>query len=160
MIVNALRTGFMEGNGKHYQQPRIELRPRPKYSFDGRIYAVASSEDSVESAARLGGHMVMFSDRPWPMRLPAIPRLAEPFPILILFDDLSKKVGKVFPFAFHVEERSTAKAESPTSGALDDRDVWLLQTLLVADFHLPTSLGKLTRQWEIEGHSTFPHTRL
>jgi hypothetical protein len=28
----------------------------------------------VESAARLGAHMVMFSDRPWPMRLPAIER--------------------------------------------------------------------------------------
>ena len=77
MIVDALRTGFMEGNGKHYQQPRIELRPRPKYSFDNRIYAVASSEDSVESAARLGAHMVMFSDRPWPMRLPAIQRNRE-----------------------------------------------------------------------------------
>ena len=77
MIVDALRTGFMEGNGKHYQQPRIELRPRPKYSFDGRIYAVASSEDSVEAAARLGAHMVMFSDRPWPMRLPAIQRNRE-----------------------------------------------------------------------------------
>ncbi len=72
MIVEALRTGFMEGNGKHYPQPRIELRPRPKYDFDGRIYAVASSDDSVEAAARLGAHMVMFSDRPWPMRLPAI----------------------------------------------------------------------------------------
>ena len=77
MIVDALRTGFMEGNGKHYQQPRIELRPRPKYSFDNRIYAVASSEDSVEAAARLGAHMVMFSDRPWPMRLPAIQRNRE-----------------------------------------------------------------------------------
>jgi alkanesulfonate monooxygenase SsuD/methylene tetrahydromethanopterin reductase-like flavin-dependent oxidoreductase (luciferase family) len=77
MIVEALRTGFIEGNGKHYRQPRIELRPRPKYPFDGRIYAVASSEDSVEAAARLGAHMVMFSDRPWPMRLPAIQRNRE-----------------------------------------------------------------------------------
>lgn len=77
MIVEALRTGVMEGNGKFYQQPRIEIRPRPKYSFDGRIYAVASSEDSVEAAARLGAHMVMFSDRPWPMRLPAIQRNRE-----------------------------------------------------------------------------------
>jgi alkanesulfonate monooxygenase SsuD/methylene tetrahydromethanopterin reductase-like flavin-dependent oxidoreductase (luciferase family) len=77
MIVNALRTGFMEGNGPHYPQPKIELRPRPKYSFDGRIYAVASSEDSVESAARLGGHMVMFSDRPWHMRLPNIQKNRE-----------------------------------------------------------------------------------
>lgn len=74
MIVEALRTGFMEGNGPYYKQPRIEIRPRPKYSFDGRIYAVASSEDSVDSASRLGGHMVMFSDRPWHMRLPAIQR--------------------------------------------------------------------------------------
>ncbi len=74
MIVKALRTGFMEGNGRYYTQPRIEIRPRPKYNFDGRIYAVASSEDSVDSAAWLGGHMVMFSDRPWHMRLPAIQR--------------------------------------------------------------------------------------
>src|SRR6516164_11700325 len=77
MILEALRTGWMEGDGTYYKQPRVELRPRPKYSFDGRIYAVASSEDSVDSAARLGAHMVMFSDRPWPMRLPAIQRNRE-----------------------------------------------------------------------------------
>jgi alkanesulfonate monooxygenase SsuD/methylene tetrahydromethanopterin reductase-like flavin-dependent oxidoreductase (luciferase family) len=74
MIINALKTGFMEGNGQYYKQPRIELRPRPQHSFDGRIYAVASSEDSVESAAKLGAHMVMFADRPWEMRAPAIQR--------------------------------------------------------------------------------------
>jgi alkanesulfonate monooxygenase SsuD/methylene tetrahydromethanopterin reductase-like flavin-dependent oxidoreductase (luciferase family) len=72
MIVDALRTGFIEGDGPFYKQPRVELRPRPKYSFDGRIYAVASSEDSVVSAARIGAHMVMFADRPWEMRMPAI----------------------------------------------------------------------------------------
>ena len=77
MIVKALRTGWIEADGVYYKQPRVELRPRPKYSFDGRIYAVASSEDSVDSAARLGAHMVMFSDRPWPMRLPAIQRNRE-----------------------------------------------------------------------------------
>ncbi len=38
---------------------------------------MASSEDSVEAAARLGAHMVMFSDRPWHMRLPAIERNRE-----------------------------------------------------------------------------------
>lgn len=74
MIINALRTGFIEGNGKFYRQPRVELRPRPQHSFDGRIYAVASSEDSVNSAAKLGAHMVMFADRPWEMRLPVIER--------------------------------------------------------------------------------------
>jgi len=29
MILEALRTGWMEGDGKYYKQPRIELRPRP-----------------------------------------------------------------------------------------------------------------------------------
>ena len=77
MIIEALKTGFMEGDGEHYPQPRIEIRPRPKYSFDGRIYAVASSEDSVASCAKLGAHMVMFADRPWHMRLPAIERNRE-----------------------------------------------------------------------------------
>src|SRR5438445_7272996 len=72
MIINALKTGFIEGDGKYYKQPRIEIRPRPQHSFDGRIYAVASSEDSVDSAAKLGAHQVMFADRPWEMRAPVI----------------------------------------------------------------------------------------
>ena len=77
MILAGLRTGFMEGNGRHYKQPRIEIRPRPARSFDGRIYAVASSDDSVVSAAKLNARMVMFADRPWPMRMPAINRHRE-----------------------------------------------------------------------------------
>ena len=74
MIVEALNTGFIEGNGKYYQQPRTEIRPRPQHSFDGRIYAVAASDESVLSAARLGAHIVMFADRPWEMRMPGIER--------------------------------------------------------------------------------------
>jgi alkanesulfonate monooxygenase SsuD/methylene tetrahydromethanopterin reductase-like flavin-dependent oxidoreductase (luciferase family) len=74
MIVSGLKSGFMEGDGQYYKQPRVEIRPRPKHSFDGRIYAVASSEDSVDSAAKLGARMVMFADRPWEMRAPVINR--------------------------------------------------------------------------------------
>jgi alkanesulfonate monooxygenase SsuD/methylene tetrahydromethanopterin reductase-like flavin-dependent oxidoreductase (luciferase family) len=74
MIAEALRTGFIEGDGTYYKQPRTEIRPRPQHSFDGRIYAVASSEDSVLSAAKLGAHIIMFADRPWEMRLPGIER--------------------------------------------------------------------------------------
>ena len=62
----------MEGNGTFYKQPRTEIRPRPSRSFDGRVYAVASSDDSVVSAAKLNARLVMFADRPWPMRMPAI----------------------------------------------------------------------------------------
>src|SRR6185312_15144383 len=72
MILAALRTGFMEGDGIHYKQPRTEIRPRPTHAIDGRVYAVASSDDSVVSAAKLNARMVMFADRPWPMRMPAI----------------------------------------------------------------------------------------
>jgi alkanesulfonate monooxygenase SsuD/methylene tetrahydromethanopterin reductase-like flavin-dependent oxidoreductase (luciferase family) len=74
MIVEALKTGFIEGKGKYYKQPRTEIRPRPQHSFDGRIYAVAASEESVESAAKLGAHIIMFADRPWEMRMPGIER--------------------------------------------------------------------------------------
>ena len=35
MIVEALKTGFIEGDGKFYTQPRIEIRPRPKIRFPG-----------------------------------------------------------------------------------------------------------------------------
>src|SRR5438445_3666021 len=69
MIMRALRTGFMEGDGPFYRQPRTEIRPRPARAFDGRVYAVASSVDSVVSAARLDARMVMFADRPWPIRM-------------------------------------------------------------------------------------------
>ncbi len=74
MIVEALKTGFIEGDGPYYKQPRIEIRPRPQHSFDGRIYAVAASDESVLSAAKLGAHIVMFADRPWEMRMPGIER--------------------------------------------------------------------------------------
>ena len=54
MIVQAVKTGWIEGDGKYYPQPKVELRPRPKYDLSDRIYAVASSDDSLSSAARLG----------------------------------------------------------------------------------------------------------
>ena len=79
MILEALRTGFIEGKGKFYPQPRIEIRPRPEKSFADRTYAVASSEDSIDAAARLNARMLMFADRPWPLRLPGIQKYRELF---------------------------------------------------------------------------------
>ena len=74
MIVEALRTGFIEGDGAYYKQLRTEIRPRPQHSFDQRIYAVAASDESVLSAAKLGAHIIMFADRPWEMRMAGIER--------------------------------------------------------------------------------------
>jgi alkanesulfonate monooxygenase SsuD/methylene tetrahydromethanopterin reductase-like flavin-dependent oxidoreductase (luciferase family) len=74
MVLEALRTGWIEGSGPYYPQPRTPLRPAPERSFEGRVYAVASSDDSVEAAARLKAAMVMFADRSWSARLPSIER--------------------------------------------------------------------------------------
>lgn len=79
MIVEAMETGWMEGEGPHYRQPRVEIRPRPRFPIRDRLYAVASSDDSVVSAAKIGARMVMFADRPWPSRLGAIERHRELF---------------------------------------------------------------------------------
>ena len=79
MVLDALRTGYVEGDGPYFSQPRTEIRPRPRSDMAGRIYAVASSDDSVVSAARLGARMVMFADRPWPIRMPSVNRWRELF---------------------------------------------------------------------------------
>lgn len=65
MILKALETGYIEGEGPYYPQPRTPIRPRPFRSFQGRIYSVAMSPDSVLSAARLGAQPVMFTQRAW-----------------------------------------------------------------------------------------------
>ena len=72
MVLEGLRTGFVEGDGPYFPQPRTEIRPRPERPFDDRFYTVASSDDSVESAARFAGRMTMFADRAWEHRMPSI----------------------------------------------------------------------------------------
>lgn len=74
LIVNALRTGVFEGDGKYYPTARAEIRPRPSRSFDGRIYAVANSSDSLEACAQIGGRMILFSEARWEKRLENINR--------------------------------------------------------------------------------------
>jgi alkanesulfonate monooxygenase SsuD/methylene tetrahydromethanopterin reductase-like flavin-dependent oxidoreductase (luciferase family) len=74
MVLSALTTGVISGNGPFFPQAPMPIRPAPTKPFHDRFYAVASSEDSVESAARLGGRMVMFADQPWEKRMPSITR--------------------------------------------------------------------------------------
>ena len=74
MVVEALETGYIEGSGPYYEQPRTEIRPRPTRSFKDRLYAVANSNDSIDSAARIGARMIMFAERQWDHRLPGIER--------------------------------------------------------------------------------------
>lgn len=60
MIVEALETGFIEGDGPFYPQPRTELRPRPLESFKGRSYMVGGSPGSLVTAARLDLGVMQF----------------------------------------------------------------------------------------------------
>jgi alkanesulfonate monooxygenase SsuD/methylene tetrahydromethanopterin reductase-like flavin-dependent oxidoreductase (luciferase family) len=54
MILKALDTGVIEGDGPFYPQPATELRPKPDRSFADRVWSVAMSPDSVGVAADLG----------------------------------------------------------------------------------------------------------
>lgn len=65
MILEALETGFIEGKGPYYPQPRAAIRPRPTRSFKDRITCVGMSPDSAEAAARLGARLVQFSQKNW-----------------------------------------------------------------------------------------------
>lgn len=77
LVLRALEEGFIEGDGRYYPQPRAAIRPKPERSFADRLYAVASSDDSVESAARLKARMVMFADRSWEHRFPSVEKHRE-----------------------------------------------------------------------------------
>ena len=79
MVVNALETGFIEGDGKFYPTPRAEIRPRPSKSFKDRLYAVSNSDDSVDSCAKIGGRMIMFAETDWNNRMPSIERHRQKF---------------------------------------------------------------------------------
>jgi len=74
MILEALETGFIEGSGPYYPQPRAKIRPCPTRTFKDRIYAVANSSDSVDIAARVGARIIMFAEKRWDARLVGIER--------------------------------------------------------------------------------------
>jgi alkanesulfonate monooxygenase SsuD/methylene tetrahydromethanopterin reductase-like flavin-dependent oxidoreductase (luciferase family) len=72
LVIRALETGVAEGDGRFYKQPPTEIRPRPERSFKDRIYVVAGSDDSIESAARLGAKLMMVADKSWRTRMDSI----------------------------------------------------------------------------------------
>ena len=67
MVLAGLEQGYCEFNGKHYKQPRADIRPKPEKTFKGRTYAAAVSPESVEIMARLGIGILVIPQKPWPM---------------------------------------------------------------------------------------------
>ena len=60
VLIPALETGVIEGDGAFGHIPRTELRPRPIKSFEGRKFCGSLSGSSMYAAARHGfGNMVL-----------------------------------------------------------------------------------------------------
>ena len=70
MIVSALESGWIDGDGPFYPQPRVQLRPSPPRSFCGRVYCVAGSPDSISSCVSLGAGLMSIPTRPVPDLMP------------------------------------------------------------------------------------------
>ena len=105
MIVEALETGFIEGDGPFYPQVRKEIRPRPTRSFIGRTYAVANSPDSIDACAAAGANIIMFAESNWEKRLPSIERYNTQFS---LHHDRTPPIPLTADFAFCHADPDTA----------------------------------------------------
>jgi alkanesulfonate monooxygenase SsuD/methylene tetrahydromethanopterin reductase-like flavin-dependent oxidoreductase (luciferase family) len=66
MLLEGLERGAIQFSGKHIQQARREIRPRPFKTFRGRTYAAAVSPESSELMARLGVGILIVPQKPWP----------------------------------------------------------------------------------------------
>lgn len=64
-VLNALETGVLEYDGELYQQPPIEIRPKPMGTFKGRTFASAVSPESMEIMARMGVGLLVIAQKPW-----------------------------------------------------------------------------------------------
>lgn len=64
-ILAALETGEMVYDGELYHQPRVEIRPAPFATFQGRTYASAVSPETSRILAELGVGMMIIAQKPW-----------------------------------------------------------------------------------------------
>ncbi|MFG1924724.1 LLM class flavin-dependent oxidoreductase [Cryptosporangium sp. NPDC048952] len=65
IVLRALETGVLEADGKYYQIPRRDLRPRPVKSFQNRLYAAAVSPESVKIMADVGAGILINPQKDW-----------------------------------------------------------------------------------------------
>ncbi|HTY53970.1 MAG TPA: LLM class flavin-dependent oxidoreductase [Candidatus Binataceae bacterium] len=79
MVLKALQTGYIEGDGPFYKQVRTEIRPRPTRAFQGRTYCVAMSPDTAPIAAELGARMMFFVQFSLDKHMPGVELYRESF---------------------------------------------------------------------------------
>ena len=64
-IIRGFESGYMQYDGKYYKQPRSEIRPAPRRSLEGRIYASSNSPSSANMMAELGIGLMIVAQKPW-----------------------------------------------------------------------------------------------
>jgi alkanesulfonate monooxygenase SsuD/methylene tetrahydromethanopterin reductase-like flavin-dependent oxidoreductase (luciferase family) len=79
MILDALESGEMEGDGPFYVQPRVQIRPKPSRSFRDRVWSVAMTPDSADAAAALGVGFMSFLQVSMEQHLPAVESYRQQF---------------------------------------------------------------------------------
>jgi alkanesulfonate monooxygenase SsuD/methylene tetrahydromethanopterin reductase-like flavin-dependent oxidoreductase (luciferase family) len=99
-LLEALETGVMEYHGQLYEQPRVEIRPRPLATFKGRTFASAVSPESMEIMARMGVGLMVIAQKPWETteaeleqyrnRYFELNRTEAPKPLLVIVAGVSK----------------------------------------------------------------------
>jgi alkanesulfonate monooxygenase SsuD/methylene tetrahydromethanopterin reductase-like flavin-dependent oxidoreductase (luciferase family) len=99
-ILEALETGVLEYDGELYQQPRVEIRPKPLATFRGRTFASAVSPESMEIMARMGVGLLVIAQKPWETteaeleayrhRYMELNGTAAPKPVLVIVAGVSK----------------------------------------------------------------------
>jgi alkanesulfonate monooxygenase SsuD/methylene tetrahydromethanopterin reductase-like flavin-dependent oxidoreductase (luciferase family) len=65
IIMDGLETGTVKADTKHFQQPEVEVRPRPENWTRDRMAMVSMSPSSAEVAAEYGLKAIRFSQGEW-----------------------------------------------------------------------------------------------
>ena len=104
MIIKALKTGYMEGDGPHFPQKRTPIRPVPSQDFSDRLYSVAMSPESAKQIALNDTKMMTFVQFSMDKHLPNIKIYRDeytknhnktpPPPLLIDFSYCHEDAGK------------------------------------------------------------------
>lgn len=79
IIMDGLKTGIVKADGKWFQIPETEIRPRPENWDQDRMLMVSMSSSSVDIAAEYGLKTLRFSQGDWSKALPEIEGYRENF---------------------------------------------------------------------------------
>lgn len=77
MVLNALRTGRIEGSGPYYRQIPAPIHPAPRHDLLDNFVSVGMSPESAAMAGKLGAKLLSFTNKPLPQMMPLYDSYAE-----------------------------------------------------------------------------------